>query len=192
MKASRLNVDLRLLGAGLLAATVALVVLLVTSPPERTSILSAGSDLPAGVPFNELDIELREVEDVAGLVVAGMDGGLHAHVLTAPLAAGSPIPRSLLAAPEEGRGSDLLGLDLDSAAAVHGWLHAGDLVDVYAIGEEVTRIAEDVSVVDVVTDSTSLGSGRVRVVLAVSDELGAGLLTAIGRGADPYLVRKGD
>ena len=192
MRGTRLKVDLRLLGAGLLAATVALVVLLVTSPPERTPILSAGSDLPAGVPFNELDVELREVEDVAGLIVAEMGGGLDAHVLMAPLAAGSPIPRSLLAAPEQGRGSDLLGLDLDSAAAVHGWLHAGDLVDVYAVGDEVTRIAEDVPVVDIVIDSTSLASGRVRVVLAVGDELGTGLLTAIGRGADPHLIRKGD
>ena len=191
MRGRRLKVDFRLLGAGLLAATVALVVLIVTSPPERISILSAGSDLPAGVPFGELDVAVREVEDVTGLIVADETGRLSTHVLMAPLAMGSPIPRSLLAAPEEGRGSDLLGLHLDSAAAVHGWLHAGDLVDVYAVGDDVALIARNVAVVDVVTESTSLGSGSVRVVLGVSDDLGSELLAAIGRGADPHLIRKG-
>lgn len=186
----RFQMDVRLVGAGLLAATSALVVLMVTSPPERTAILAAGSDLPAGIPLSELDLEVRRVEDSSGLINADAVDSLSDYALLSPLAAESPIPRSLLISPEDERGVDLLGLDLDSAAAVHGWLVGGDLVDVYAVAEETDLIAEAVEVVDVEVDGTSLGSGRVRLIVAVSGEIGPRLIAASEAGSI-HLVRRG-
>lgn len=186
----RFQMDVRLVGAGLLAAATALVVLMVTSPPERTAILVAGSDLPSGIPIGELDLATRDVEHDTGLVTAESAKALEDHVLSSPLAAGAPIPRSLLLAPEGGQGVDLLGLDLDSAGAVHGWLAAGDLVDVYAVSEAADLIAEAVAVVDVEVDSTSLGSGRIRLLVAVVGDVGPRLLAASEAGTI-HLIRRG-
>jgi hypothetical protein len=60
--------DVRLMSAGVLAAVAALVVLMATAPPERIAIVVAGSDLPAGVPIGELDLESRDVESAVGLI----------------------------------------------------------------------------------------------------------------------------
>jgi len=186
----RFQLDARLVGAGLLAAVTALVVLMVTSPPDRTAILVGGSALPAGVPLHDLDLTTRDVEDDAGLIPAESAEALEAHVLNSSLAAGAPIPRSLLLAPTGERGVDLLGLDLESAAAVHGWLAAGDLVDVYVVAEETALIAESLAVVDVEVDSTSLGSGRVRLLVAVVGDVGQRLLAASEIGTI-HLIRRG-
>lgn len=186
----RIQIDARLVGAGLLAAAAALVVLIVTSPPEATPVLVAGSDVPAGVPVGELDLTTRDVGDAAGLVVAGSVGDLERHVLAASLDAGSPIPRSLLVAPEAGHGADLLGLDLDAAAAVHGWLRAGDVVDVYAVQDGAELLAESIPIVKADADGNSMGSGRVRLLLAVTDDIGPHLIAADEAGSI-YLIRRG-
>ena len=62
----RFQMDVRLVGAGMLAAVTALVVLMVTSPPERTSIVVAGSDLPAGVSLGELDLVTPDAKSSDG------------------------------------------------------------------------------------------------------------------------------
>jgi len=186
----RFQLDIRLVGAGLLAAATALVVLMVTAPPERTAIFVAGSDLPAGIPFGELDLVTRKVEDDAGLVTAEAAEALDEHMLSSPLAADAPIPRSLLLAPAGERGVDLLGLDLDSAAAVHGRLAAGDQVDVYAVSQKADLIAEALAVVGIEIDSTSFGPGRVRLLVAVAGEVGPRLLAASEAGTI-HLIRRG-
>lgn len=186
----RFQMDARLVGAGLLAAVTALVVLMVTTPPERTAIVVAGSDLPAGVSLGELDLATRRVEDGTGLIDADSIDVLSEHVLRSPLAADSPIPRSLLITPVDERGVDLVGLDLESAAAVHGRLTSGDLVDVYAVAEEAELIAESVAVVDVEVEKTSLGLGRVRLIVAVGGDIGPRLIAANERGTI-HLVRRG-
>ncbi len=187
---SRFQVDARLVGAGILAAATALIVLMMTAPPERTTILVAGADLPAGIPLGELELATRDVEDGVGLISTESLDALQEHVLSSPLAAESPIPGSLLLAPEGGQGVDLLGLDLESAAAVHGWLAAGDLVDAYAVAEEADLIAEALEIVDVEIQSTSLGSGRVRLLVAVVGDVGQRLLAASEVGTI-HLIRRG-
>lgn len=187
---ARFQMDVRLVGAGVLAAVTALVVLMVTSPPERTSIVVAGSDLPAGVSLGELDLRTRRVENGAGLISADSVDRMSEHVLRSPLAVDSPIPRSLLIAPEDERGVDLVGLDLESAAAVHGRLTSGDLVDVYVVAEEAELIAESVAVVDVEVENTSLGLGRVRLIVAVDGDVGPSLIAASQLGTI-HLVRRG-
>ena len=186
----RFQMDVRLVGAGVLAAVTALVVLMVTSPPERTAIVVAGSDLPAGLSLGELDLGTRRVEDGVGLINADSVGELSEYTLRSPLAADSPIPRSLLIAPEDERGVDLVGLDLESAAAVHGRLSSGDLVDVYAVAEEAELIAESVAVVAVEVEHTSLGLGRVRLIVAVGGDIGPRLIAASERSGI-HLVRRG-
>ncbi len=184
------QMDVRLLSAGLLAAVAALVVLMATAPPERTAIVVAGSDLPAGVPISELDLESRDVESTAGLIGLEDVGELGEHVLGSSLAAGSPIPRSLLFTPQSERGVDLLGLYLESAAAVHGRLRAGDVVDVYVVSEDTHLIAEAVAIVGAEVESTSVGSGRVRLLVAVADDVGPRVLAATEAG-EIHLIRKG-
>jgi hypothetical protein len=187
---NRFHMDVRLLSAGVLAALAALVVLMATAPPERTPIVVAGADLPAGVPIGELDLEFRDVESAAGLVTLEEVGELGGHFLGSSLAVHSPIPRSLLVSPRSERGVDLLGLYLESAAAVHGRLRAGDVVDVYVVAEETHLIAEAVSIVAAEIENTSLGSGRVRLLVAVPDDVGPRVLAATEDG-EIHLIRKG-
>ena len=187
---SRFQIDVRLVGAGILAASTALVVLMVTSPPERVEIFVAGSDVPAGIPFGELDLATRQVEDDVGLITTEAATALEQHVLSSSLAAGAPIPRSLLLAPAGERGVDLLGLDLESASAVHGRLAAGDSVDVYSVSEEADLIVEALAVVGVEVDSTSFGPGRVRLLVAVAGDVGPRVLAASEAGTI-HLIRRG-
>jgi hypothetical protein len=182
--------DVRLLSAGVLAAVAALVVLMATTPPERIAIVVAGSDLPAGVPIGELDLESRDVESAVGLIAFEEVGELGEHFLGSSLDVHSPVPRSLLIAPRSERGVDLMGLYLESAAAVHGRLRAGDVVDAYVVSEGTHLIAEAIPIVGAEIENTSLGSGRVRLLVAVADEVGPRLLAATEAG-EIHLIRKG-
>lgn len=186
----RFQLDVRLVGAGILAAATALVVLLLTAPPSLQSVLVTRTAAPGGVPLRSLDVAVREVEDDSGLVLADDAGDLAGHVLVASLGAGAPIPRSLLAAPADRRTPDLLGLELDSSTAVHGLLEGGDTVDVYAAADEVSLIASGVEVIDVMIDSGSLGSGSVELVVAVEGDLAPRLIAAAQAGT-MHLVRRG-
>lgn len=186
----RLQVDARLIGAGVTAAAAALLVLVLTSPPVQHPVLALRGPAPAGLTLGELDVETRLVDDRTGLVDADEAEELGRYSLAASMAAGAPIPRSLLIAPESRRGPDLLGLELDSAAAVHGLLRPGDLVDVYSATDDVALIAEGVEVVDVMTEAGALRSNRVRLVVSVDDSLEGPLIAATVSGSI-HLVRKG-
>jgi len=187
---NRFQMDVRLLSAGVLAAVAALVVLMATAPPVRVAIVVAGSDLPGGVPMDELDLEFRDVENAVGLITFEELDELGQHLLGSPIAARSPIPRSLLVTPQSERGVDLLGLYLESAAAVHGRLRAGDVVDVYLVSEETHLIAEAIPIVAAEIEDTSLCSGRVRLLVAVADDVGPRVLAATEAG-EIHLIRKG-
>jgi Flp pilus assembly protein CpaB len=190
------NVDRRtLLGIGL-AAVAATLVLLVTRPVPTAPVLVAGSDLAAGTPLAELDIDVRQVADSAGLVEGTELGDLAGWTLTVPLAAGEPLLPSLLAPPELLTAPNLIALDIEAAHAVLGRLAAGDRVDVYATeapfgGDPVTRlVAADVFVVDARVVAAGGGRDRVELLVAVDDALAADLTTAM-RAADLDLVRAG-
>jgi len=185
----RIQLDVRLVGAGVLAAATALTVLLVTRPADTTDVLVASAAVPSGVPLSELELEARAVRDATGLVVAGDVDGAE-YTLALPLDQGTPIAASLLVPIESADELDLVGLSLDSAAAVHGWITPGDRVDVYtSVDEEgVALVAESVPVVMVEADSGALASADVRVVLAIEpQESGALIASADG---DIRLVRR--
>ena len=185
-----------LLGIGL-AATVAVLVLLITRPAPTTAVLVAGSDLPAGTQLGSLDIGARQVADAEGLVAGDTLGELSDWSLKIPIDAGEPLLPSMLQPPQVAVASSLLAIELDAAHAVLGQLFAGDQVDVYytatpAPGEipTTTRIAEAVFVVDATLTESSMGAGRVDLLLAVDDGL-ATTLTAATHSGDLDLVRVG-
>lgn len=178
-----------LLGIGL-AAGVAVLVLLITRPTPTMPVLVAGSDLPAGTPLGSLDITVREVADADGLVSGDNLGELSEWSLKIPIDAGEPLLPSVLQPPQVAAATSLLAFELDAAHAVLGQLAAGDEVDVYFTatpppGETptTTRIAESVYVVDAKLTESSIGAGRVDLLLAVDDELAATLTAATHSGA---------
>lgn len=185
-----------MLGIGL-AAAVAVLVLLITRPAPTTAILVAESDLPAGTPLESLDISVRQVSDSEGLVAGDTLGELSEWSLKIPIAGGEPLLPSMLQPPEVAAASNLLAIELEAAHAVLGQLFAGDQVDVYytatpAPGEipATARIAEAVFVVDATLTESSIGAGRVDLLLAVDDDLAA-TLTAATHTGDLDLVRVG-
>jgi Flp pilus assembly protein CpaB len=146
--------DMRtLIGIGL-AAVAALLVLWLTRPVPTVPILVAGSDLPAGTPLADLDLDVRRTTNSDGMVLGDGPGDLADWVLVAPIVAGEPLLPSLLRPPDVRSAPDLLAVEIDEAHAVLGRIDPGDHVDVYASvsqpGEPTTTrlIASSVYVVD--------------------------------------------
>jgi Flp pilus assembly protein CpaB len=176
-----------LLGIGL-AAVAAVLVLVVTQPPASVPVLVAGTDLPAGTPLSELEVEVRQVESSAGLVTGDELGELGDWVLASPIAAGEPLLPSLLPPVEALAAPDTIAIQLDSAHAVLGQLSAGDRVDVFAttsrpgIPAETVLIATSIYVLGAgVTDATA-GPDRVELLLAVDRSTARALTTAMHAG----------
>lgn len=188
-------VDRRMIIGGILAAVAALGVLQLTSPPERTPVLVAGSDLVAGRALGDMDIAVRYVESATGLVVGDSVGVLEEWSLRVPLAEGEPLVASLMQPPELIAMPNVIALSLASQNAVLGRLVAGDKVDVYLTSaggfdtEQITELlAADVYVVEAVVTESSVDRGRVNVLLAVDDDL-AGKLASASHTGDIDLVR---
>lgn len=181
--------DRRMVIGAILAAVAALGVLMLTKPPERTPVLVAGSDLVAGRPLGDLDVQIRYVDSSTGLVVGDSVGDLEAWSLRVPLAEGEPLVVSLLQPPELVMSPNVIALSLASQNAVLGRLVAGDKVDVYVtrnggIGSEsITELlSSSVYVVETVVPKSSIDRGRVNVLLAVDDSLAAELASASHTG----------
>jgi hypothetical protein len=189
------TVDRRMILGAILAAIAALGVLVLTRPPDRIPVLAAGSDLSAGRPLSELDIEVRYVESSAGLVVGDSVGELGEWSLRVPLEDGEPLLASLLLPPELVATPNVIALSLPPQNAVLGKLVAGDKVDVYLthadgfeVSQETELLASSVYIVEAVTSESSGSGGRVNVLLAVDDDLAAHLAAASHSG-DIDLVR---
>ena len=176
-----------LLGVGL-AAVAAVLVLLITQPPETVPVLVAGTDLPAGSPLSELEVEVRQVESAAGLVAGGELGELGEWVLATPIAAGEPLLPSLLRPVEALNAPDTIAIELDSAHAVLGQLSAGDRVDVFAttarpgVPTETTLIASAIYVLEASTSDATAGPDKVELLLAVDRATARALTTAMHAG----------
>jgi Flp pilus assembly protein CpaB len=189
------RIERKYLVAGALAAASAVVVLVLTQPPERTAVLVAGSDIPAGVALAGADIDVRMVESADGLVVGSSVGELGGWSLAVPLGAGEPLLASLLRAPEVVASPNLLALALEAEHAVLGLLSAGDLVDVYLTTEttqgavaETQRIASNVYIVEASVSEDSVDRGEVHILVAVDDDL-APILTSAARNGTIDLVK---
>lgn len=190
------TVDRRtIVGIGL-AALAAALVLVVTRPAPTYPVLVAGTDLPAGTPLSEVDLDVRRIADPGGLVQGTEPGELADWTLKVPLAAGEPLLTSLLQPPQVLSAPDLLALDIEAAHAVLGRLVAGDLVDVYltsgsGVEPAATRlVASDVFVVEAHLVEAGGGRDRVELLVAVDDRLAAELATA-ARSGQLDLVRVG-
>jgi Flp pilus assembly protein CpaB len=184
-----------LLGVGL-AALAALLVLVITRPPPTVPILVAGSDLAAGTPLSELDIEVRQVQSAAGLVAGDELGELADWVLAAPIHSGEPLLPSQLRPFEALAAPDVIAIELDSANAVLGRLSAGDTVDVYGTisvpggSSETSLIAASVYVIEAHLAESAAGGDRVELLLAVDRSTARALTTAI-HGGEVDLVKVG-
>lgn len=182
-------VDRRMIIGAVLAAIAALGVLQLTQPPERIPILVAGSELVAGRPLAELDVEVRYVESAVGLVMGDTLGDLGAWSLRVPLQEGEPLVASLLRPPELVASPNVIALSLDGAHAVLGRLTAGDRVDVYVThdtfdSEPTTRLlAASVYVVDATVSESNVNRGRVNILLAVDGSLAAQIVSGSRTGA---------
>jgi Flp pilus assembly protein CpaB len=176
-----------LLGIGL-AAVAAVLVLVVTQPPASVPVLVAGTDLPAGTPLSELEVEVRQVESSAGLVTGDELGELGDWVLASSIAAGEPLLPSLLRPVEALAAPDTIAIQLDSAHAVLGQLSAGDRVDVFAttsrpgIPAETVLIATSIYVLEAGVTDASAGPDRVELLLAVDRSTARALTTAMHAG----------
>jgi Flp pilus assembly protein CpaB len=162
-----------------------MLVAMATQPTPRNPILVAGSDLPAGVALSDLDLAVRDVIDPTGLIDAGDADRLAGMSLLAPVASGTPVPESLLVGSEAGTIA-VVGLELESAAALHGQLRPGDRVDVYRVDDtEAGLIADGVQVLMVEVDDSALGLGEIRLLVGLDRHLAADLVAA---GSSIHLV----
>jgi hypothetical protein len=182
-------VDRRLVVGGLLAALAAVLVLLLTQPPDRIPVLVVDADAASGVALGDLDIGVQYVESADGLVQGSSLGELGSWSLSVPLAAGEPLLKSLLRPPAMAATPNLLALSLAGEHAVLGLLSAGDLVDVYVtadhpLGEEPTTslVASDIYVVTATLSENPADRGRVDVLVAVDDALAPVLAQAARTG----------
>ncbi|GMQ92962.1 MAG: hypothetical protein BMS9Abin12_0439 [Acidimicrobiia bacterium] len=184
------NFDRRMIIGGILAAIAALGVLQLTKPPERLPVLVAGSDLAAGRPLGDMDIDVRYVESTTGLVSGDSIGDLKDWSLRVPLEEGEPLVTSLIQPPELVASPNVIALSLRAENAVLGRLVAGDYVDVYvtytggfATESSTVLLASRVYVVEAVASESSVNRGKVNVLLAVDDGLAGQLASATHTGA---------
>ena len=186
----RIRIDARFAVTGVLALIAAIIVMTLTRPSERVSVLVAGAPLPPGVALSDLPVDERLTEPIAGLITAEEMPGLADRVLLVPVEAGSPLLMSMLA-PPGGPTSDVVAVTLEPGNAVQGDLRPGDRVDVYVSDDLGTRrIAESMTVADVAVGGGGLGGNEVAVLLAVDTALAEQIITAMHTGSID-LVRRG-
>lgn len=195
LPASLPRLDRRIVLAGLLSAGAAVLVLLLTQPPERTPVLVAGADLPAGHVLAAEDVGVRYVEDPTGLVVGDAIGELAGFSLSVPLTEGQPLLGPIMRPPEVLDAPRSLALSVPLERAVLGRVAAGDRVDVYVtVADGVTGAATELVAASVYVIASEVadepGSGDdVRLLLAVDEALARSLAEASHAGAiDVVLV----
>jgi len=173
----------------LLAALAGILVLTLTRSPELTPVLVAGSDISAGTPLGEVDLEVRRVNSADGLVAGDTVGDLSDWTIRVPLSSGEPLLPSLLVPPAVGSAPDALALSLDRAHAVQGQLVVGDIVDVLLTtaasldAEAVTRtVASGIYILSVDLGDTGFDADRVDIVLAVDSNIASQITNARENG----------
>ena len=186
----RFRIDLRFALAGLLAIIAAVVVMVLTRPVERVSVLVAAAPLPPGVPLADLQLADVLVEPIDGLIRSSEREITEQRMLAVAIEVGSPLLWSALA-PDNLPTGDVLALTLEPGNAVQGDLRAGDIVDIYVSDDEGTRrVAESISVVDAALGNGGLGGDDVAILLAV-DQLVAETVIASQHAGVIDLVRRG-
>jgi Flp pilus assembly protein CpaB len=189
------SIDRKRIAGLVLAAIAALLVLLLTQPPDRIPVLIASADIPPGQALTADDVTVRYVESADGLVEGSTLGDLASWSLRAPIAEGEPLVPSLLQPPELLDAPNVIALSLDASHAVLGRLVSGDRVDVYVtvgngLGEDplTQLVATGVFVVEVRPGGEGLNADRVNLLLAVNQDL-AHTIAGAGRSGAVDLVR---
>ncbi len=178
--------DLRLVtGVVMVLVCVLLGARVVAAADESVDVWAAAGDLSAGTTLTEADLVVVAVRlfDAAPAYLAA-DADLVGRVLDRPVRAGELVPGSAVRRP-----SDRVSVALPvAAAAVPNDLRRGQLVDVYASGQDAqgapvtTRLvlaAAPVQAVDGGEGSFSSASGTRQVVVSVDSVDAAALLAAI-------------
>jgi hypothetical protein len=128
----RFGIDPRLLiGLGLVIASVAGVVAVVSASDHRVTVFAAAGTLAPGDHLDDADLLARQVklDDTAGLYLGPGDLPDEGLVVTAGVRAGELVPLSALGT-ESGRDATTIVLQL--AGRISGSVEPGALVDVWA------------------------------------------------------------
>ncbi len=189
------RIDRRTLIAAGLAALAALIVLTLTRPADRVSVLVASRALPAGAALDAGAVEVRQMSSGDGLVGGTALGELEGWTLLAPVAAGEPLLASQLVDPATAAAPSSMSISVEAAHAALGSITAGDRVDIYvtwsAAGGERGRtelLAAGVEVLESRPTDDVGGGDRTEILFAVDSDL-APLIAAGYRMGELDLVR---
>lgn len=189
--------------AGLALVVVALVGYwsVYSATTERTAVLVAARDLPAGHVLRAGDLESAKIAGdealVARLVPEATLDRIRGRELALPLSAGAPLPRAAVAARASGPAS--LTLVVSALHALGGALEPGDRVTVLATfqGEGGTARARalarglEVLAVGDVPAGLGAGSASIPVTVALPDPSVATALALANSEAKIDLLREG-
>lgn len=186
----RIQIDLRLAIAAMLAVAAGMLVHAVTRPGPQIEVLVAAASLPPDTRIGDLAITTRRMTPSPGLVSADEAASLADHSLAAALSPGEPILASLLISPSTSSPA-VAALTLDPAHAVQGDLVAGDRIDIYVsrAGDATELLASDVLVLSSTTEVGGIGSGEVSLLIAVDGDLGRAVIEAV-HTAEIDLIRR--
>lgn len=183
------RLDRRFVVAGLLAAVSAVVVLVLTRPPERTPVIVAAADLPAGHVLEASDVAVRYVEDRTGFVVGDSIGELAGYSLAVPMSQGEPLLASIVRSPERVAAASSMSLAVPIERAALGRLAAGDHIDIYMTTSEMSGeartdlAAHDVYLIDAMVADEPGSRDEVWLLIAVDEQLARQLTTASHAGS---------
>lgn len=166
--------------------------LLLTAAGDEVLVAVARVPIDPGVSIDpDVHLEFRPVDaddEFLARLVTDPDQVRRA-VVVHPIDEGAPILPELLLSPGEDPGLRTLSIPVDRDRAAGGRLGRGDLVDVVAVEDGVSRVvAQTIPVL--ATSGTSSAFGRYHVVVTVPRALVVDLAAAI-EGAEVMIVRAG-
>lgn len=198
MAGSRRYLDIRLLlGLGLVAASVAGVLVLVSAADQRTVVLAASEHLAPGDLVRAGDLVERSValDGAEGLYLTAADIPADGIVIAQHVADGELVPASAAARTDGIRATAIV---VQLATPVSAAVGPGSLVDVWGaaavdgggFGPPVVLVA-DATVVRVLADESLVAGTAVSVEVLVPRSRIARLLAAIANGDSLAIVPAG-
>ena len=180
-----------MIGAAIMTASVVLGALLIGSADNTASVWAAKHDLSAGTTVTQADLVPIAVNgENAGRYIDAQSQDLVGKQLSRSVGAQELLPVSAVAvSPSDTR---LVTVPVEPAHAPHG-LTRGERVDVYLSAREsaaatASRLVLANALVDEVADDIDSASGQIAVVLQVSADQAAAVVSA-SRGGVIDLVR---
>lgn len=175
----------------ILAGVIAILLNLafLRSGSETISIAVADTNLPGGTTLEAGKITTIEVGDAGaladGLLTSEAITGLYGSVLARGIDAGEPIRRSDLRPSATTASFREYSIEVERADAAGGRINQRDVVDIIAvIDNQAFYVAVGIDVIEVVSDSSGLGSdGDQVIVLSVDDRTALEIESARAAGS---------